>query len=223
MLNGAYRWVRAAGLVGVIALCGVALWRQSRGNIVAGIYRQRLEEVSARYQELRGQYNEAVRKTAVTELVVSGGQVSVVVRTAAGIVETIPTHLDAAQEVHVEYLVLDGKLWIRRVYTLSDPDSAGQAAASVAMINPSLASPPWSTDPNLKGLSIFRKDLTAGRWVVTTTGNAALDLRKLPEGQCSQLASPPPVRDFPAMEAQIRDEVARLGVIDIARNILAEP
>jgi len=36
-------------------------------------------------------------------------------------------------------------------------------------------------------------------------------------------ASPPPVRDFPAMEAQIRDEVARLGVIDMARNILAEP
>jgi hypothetical protein len=223
MLNGAYRWLRVAGLVGVIALCGVALWRQSRGNIVAGIYRQRLEQLSADYQQLRGQYNEAVRKTAVTELVVSGGQVSVVVRTAAGIVETIPTNLDANQEVHVEYLVLDGKLWIRRVYTLSDPDSAGQAAASVATINPSLASPPWSTDPNLKGLSIFRKNLSPGRSVVTTTGNAALDLRKLPEGQSSRLASPPPVRDFPAMEAQIRDEVARLGVIDIARNILAEP
>jgi hypothetical protein len=223
MLNGAYRWLRAAALVGVIAICAVALWRQSRGNIVAGIYRQRLEEVSARYQELRGQYNEVVRKTAVTELVVDGGQVSVVIRTAAGIVETIPTHLDAAQEVHVEYLVLDGKLWIRRVYTLSDPDSAGQPAASVAMINPSLAQPPWSTDPNLKGLSVFRKNLAPGRWVVTTTGNAALDLKKLPEGQSSQLASPPPVRDFPAMEAQIRDEVAKLGVMDIARNILAEP
>ena len=223
MLNGAYRWLRAVTLVGVIAICAVALWRQSRGNIVAGIYRQRLEEVSARYQELRGQYNEVVRKTAVTELVVDGGRVSVVVRTAAGIVETIPTHLNADQEVHVEYLVLDGKLWIRRVYTLSDPDSAGQAAASVAMINPSLAQPPWSTDSTLKGLSVFRKNLTPGRWVVTTTGNAALDLKKLPEGQCSQLASPPPVRDFPAMEAQIRDEVARLGVMDIARNILAEP
>src|SRR5204862_235033 len=103
--------------------------------------------------------------------VLDGKQLCVVIRTAAGIVETIPTQLDASQEVHVEYLVLDGKLWIRRVYTLTDPDAAGQAAASVAMINPKLAQPPWSTDPSLKGLSVFRKHLTAGRWVVTTTGN----------------------------------------------------
>lgn len=223
MLNGAYRWLRGMGMVALIVLCGVALWRHSRGNIVAGIYRQRLEELSANYQQLRRQYNEAVRKTAVTELVLEGGQLSVVIRTAAGVIETIPTHLDANQEVHVEYLVQDGKLWIRRVYTLSEPDPGGRAHASVAMINPSLADPPWSKDPSLKGLSVFRKNLTPGRWVVTTTGNAALDLKKLPPGQESQLTCPPPVRDFPAMEEEIRAEVAELGLMDFARNILSEP
>jgi len=223
MLNGAYRWLRAVGMVALIVLCGVALWRHSRGDIVTDIYRQRLEELSANYQQLRGQYNEAVRKTAVTELVLEGGRLSVAIRTAAGVVETIPTHLDANQEVHVEYLVQDGKLWIRRVYTLSQPDPGGRAHAAVAMINPSLADPPWSSDPSLKGLSVFRKNLTPGRWVVTTTGNAALDLKKLPPGQESQLTSPPPVRDFPAMEKEIRAEAAKLDAWDIVRNILPEP
>jgi len=223
MLNRAYRWLRVAGMVAIIALCGVALWRQSRGNIVAGIYRERLEKLSANYQQLRGQYNEAVRKTAVTELVLEGGRLNVVIRTAAGVVETIATYLDANQEVHVEYLVQDGKLWIRRVYTLSEPDPGGRAMAAVAMINPSLADPPWSTDADLKGLSVFRKNLSPGRWVVTTTGNAALDLKKLPPGQESQLTCPPPVRDFPAMEKEIRAKVAKLGWMDFAKNILAEP
>ncbi len=223
MLKRAYQLLRALGMVALVVLCGLAIWRHSRGDIVTDIYRQRLEQLSANYQQLRSQYNQAVRKTAVTELVLEGGQLSVAIRTAAGVIETIPTHLDANQEVHVEYLVQDGKLWIRRVYTLSEPDPGGRAHAAVAMINPSLADPPWASDPSLKGLSVFRKDLTPGRWVVTTTGNAALDLKKLPPGQESQLASPPPVRDFPTMEKEIRDEIAEVDTWDIVANILPEP
>jgi len=223
MLNRAYRCLRALGMVVLIVLCGVVLWRHSLGDITTDIYRQRLEQLSANYQQLRGQYNEAVRKTAVTELVLNDGHLSVAVRTAAGVIETIPTNLDPNQEVHVEYLVQDGKLWIRRVYTLSTPDPGGRAYAAVAMINPRLADPPWSTDADLKGLSVFRKNLTPGRWVVTTTGNAALDLKKLPPGQELQLTSPPPVRDFPAMEEEIRAEVAKVDAWDIAKNILPEP
>ena len=223
MLNGLYRWLRVAGTLGLVGVCCVALWRQSRGNIAAAIYRQRLQEVSRRYSQLADMYNDAVRKTAVTELVLEDGRLSVVVRTAAGVVETIPTHLDASQEVHVEYLVQDGKLWIRRVYTLSDPDPGGRAHASVAMINPGLAEPPWSSDPNLQGLSVFRKELSEGRWMVTATGNAALALKKLPPGQRCELASPPEVRDFATIEKEVDDELARLGLADIAQNLFAEP
>jgi hypothetical protein len=39
----------------------------------------------------------------------------------------------------------------------------------------------------------------------------------------ADLEMTPQWRDFPAMEVEIRDEVARLGVMDIAGNILAEP
>ena len=73
MLKGAYRWLRALGMLGLVAVCCVALWRQSRGNIAAGIYRQRLEDLSGRYSQLADMYNDAVRKTAVTELVLKDG------------------------------------------------------------------------------------------------------------------------------------------------------
>lgn len=223
MLRSLYRWMRVIGTLGLVAVCCVALWRQSRGNIAAAIYRQRLEELSGRYSQLADLYNQAVDKTAVTELVVKDGTLSVVIRTAAGVVETIPTELDPAQEVHAEYLVQDGRLWIRRIYTLSDPDPAGKARATVVIIDPRLASPAWDSDPTLQGLSVFRKQLSEGRWIVTATGNAALALKKLPPGQQCDLASPPPVRDFATVRKEVDHELARLGLLDIAENIFNEP
>ena len=46
-------------------------------RVAADIYRQRLTALGADYEALRGRYNEAVRKTAVTELLVKDGSLSV--------------------------------------------------------------------------------------------------------------------------------------------------
>jgi len=212
--------LRAAAMAALAGLAAVAAYKYTKGNIAADIYRHRLRQLSDSYRGLRKQYNEVVKKTAVTELVLSGGRLSVVVRTADGVLETIPTELDANQEVHVEYVAQDGRLWIRRVYTLTDPDLAGRARAEVALINPSLGELPWSTDPNLQGLSVYRKELTPGRWVVTTTGNAALALTKLPAGESSDLSGPPAVRDYGHVEEEVRTRLDELSVSDVVQRMI---
>ncbi|HUS91660.1 MAG TPA: hypothetical protein VM695_07395 [Phycisphaerae bacterium] len=215
--------VRLAAVLSLVGVGGVALYSHSKGRIVADIYRQRLRELSDQYKELRGLYSEVVKKTAVTELVLAGGRLSVVIRTAEGVLRAIPTDLDPSKEVHVEYIARDGRLWIRRVYTMTDPDERGRADANVVAINPALNDLPWSEDADLQGLSVFRKQLSEGRWVVTTTGNAALALTKLEPGQASDLASPPSVRDYPELEREIQDEVERLTFVQVVDRLINEP
>jgi len=217
------RTLRLAMLMCLVGVSAVALYHHSKGRIVTDLYRQRLRELSDHYRELRGLYNEVVKKTAVTELVLSGGRLSVVIRTAEGVLRTIPTELDPAKEVHVEYVARAGRLWIRRVYTMTDPDDAGRADAKVVIINPTLDDLPWTDDADLQGLAVFRKQLTEGRWVVTTTGNAALALTKLESGQGSDLASPPPVRAYPELEQEIQAEVERLTVTEVVEQMIQGP
>jgi hypothetical protein len=213
--------LRLAGILTLAGLFAAAMYRHSRGDIAAGIYRQRLRQLSDSYDQLRGQYNEAVRKTAVTELVVGAGRLSVVIRTAEGVLRSIPTDLDPAKEVHVEYIARDGRLWIRRAYTLTDPDRTGRASAKVAMIDPSLADLPWRKDENLQGLSVFRKELAAGRWVVTTTGNAALTLTKLAEGASAELSAPPPVRNYAEIEQEVERKLEELSLGEVLEHMLS--
>ncbi len=214
------RAVHVAAMGGLLVVAGAAVYQYSKGHIVAGIYRDRLHRLSEDYDALAGRYNDVVRKTAVTELVLADGRLSVVVRTAEGVLRTIPTDIDASQEVHVEYIAQQGRLWIRRVYSLSAPDARGRARAEVTMIDPSLAELPWSDEPGLQGLSVFRKELTEGRWVVTATGNAALALRKVPEGSEPILSPPPAVRDYPEMVREIEAEIDALTMADVADHVL---
>ncbi|MCD6304155.1 MAG: hypothetical protein J7M21_04250 [Planctomycetes bacterium] len=219
MVRFAGRTARMLTVVGLVAVAAAALYQHSRGNIIAGIYRRRLQQLSEDYGRLHALYNEVVKKTAVTELVVAGGRLSVVIRTAEGIRRTIPTALDPRREVHVEYIARRGRLWIRRIYTMSDVDETGAARAEVVSIDPTLDDLPWSKDADLQGLAVFRKELSDGRWVVTTTGNAALALTRLRPGEDSQLAGPPPVRDYPQLEQEIRREIDRLSLADVAEGI----
>jgi hypothetical protein len=215
------RLLRVVGLLTLVGLGGAALYTHSKGNIVASIYRERLRAVTEDYRELRGLYNQVVKKTAVTELVLRDGELRVVVRTAEGVLKDIPTGLDPRREIHVEYVARDGRLWIRRVYTLTDPDSGGRADALVVTVDPGLRDPPWAKDADLQGLSVFRKDLSEGRWVVTTTGNAALALTKLAPGESSDLAGPPRVRDYRQIEREIQGEIDRLTATDVLERLFA--
>jgi hypothetical protein len=220
-LAKASRLVHAAGVLALVGLCATAIYQHSRGNAVADIYRQRLQDLSGKYQDLRQQYNQVVRQTAVTELVQEKGRLNVVVRTAEGVLQTIPTRLDPKREIHVEYVIQNGRLWIRRAYSLSDPDGHGEARADVRLINPLLADLPWATDPDLQGLEVFRGDLSEGRWVVTATGNGALALTKLKPGEPARLSGPPAVGAYPELQREVQSEIDKLSVVEIAQRMLS--
>ena len=102
--------IAAVGSVG--ALLG---YKGVKSDVEAEIYKERLEAVVAEYEGLRETYNEVVRRTAVTELVVrEGGAVTVRVRTARGMIDEIDTRIDARSEVYVDFVVIDGRALIRR-------------------------------------------------------------------------------------------------------------
>ena len=68
----------------LLALAGLAGYQLLRTGLAADVYRERLEQAVGDYEALRGQYNQAIRRTAVTDLIVKDGHLSVVVRDAGG-------------------------------------------------------------------------------------------------------------------------------------------
>ena len=136
-------------------------------QVAAEVYRDRLAEISGEYEQLRERYNTAISKTAVTELEVAGGVLTVRVRDAGGVIREIPTELDPSGEIYVDYVVLDGRLWIRRVFDANTPP------AEALVIDPELADIEWPTGELAHGKAVYRS-LDEGRWMVTVTGNGSL-------------------------------------------------
>ncbi len=145
------------------------------------------------HEDLRNTYNEAIAKTAVTELLVEDGTLCVTIRTAEGVDRTIPTPFNPAKEIYVDYVVLDGRLWIRRVFDQDTPPGRG------LVIDPTQADVDWS-DPRLRHGNAVYRSLSEGRWIVTVTGDGSLGLVKSDDAIPS-LSPPPPVRDYEPLEA----------------------
>jgi len=178
-----------------------------RANITESVYRQRLEEVAARYENLRTQYNDAVRRTAVTELVVADGHLSVRIRNAAGIIEDIPTDYDPHSEIFVDYAIVDGRLWIRRVFDALTPPSRG------LLIEPELVGIDWDDDNADFGKAVYRS-LGEGRWVITASGDGSLALRPA-EDDPVNLEAPPTLGTYEEMNEQLEGEIANISPADI--------
>jgi len=208
-------WVRRlllAGLLGAVALAGVVGYDHLRSNIELRLYQDRLRDLSGKYQTLRDQYNEAVRKTAVTELVVEDGELSVEIRTAEGALRRIETPFDPDQEIYVDYIVLDGRLWIRRVFDEQTSPRSG------LVIDPPLAELDWS-DPRLAhGKAVYRQ-LGEGRWVVTVTGDGSLGLARRSRDIEPVLSSPPVVKEYEQIRDQIDADVDQVGLFDVLRGV----
>lgn len=152
-------------------------------------YRDQLERVNSDFSKLKDVYNEAVKRTAVTELDVKDGKLTVVIRTAEGDLQRIATPFDPNREIYVDYVLLNGRLWIRRVF---DDLTAPQDAV---VINPLLKDINWEAEHVKHGKAVYRK-LSTGRWIVTVSGDGSLGLAKA-EGQPPAPLEPPPgVRDF---------------------------
>ncbi|GIK18711.1 MAG: hypothetical protein DYG93_09840 [Leptolyngbya sp. PLA2] len=202
------RVVSAGAMIALAGLGSVLGYRFLRSQAEAAVYRDRLATLAEEYEGLRATYNEAVRRTAVTELVVRDGRLSVRVRTADGAIRETPTPYDPRGEVYVDYVVRDGRLWIRRVFDASTPPSRA------VVIDPAFGEVAWGDGE--VGKAVYRS-LGEGRWVVSVTGGGSLGLVRAGDADEVELSSAPAVRDY---EPALREADAAARAIGL-REVLS--
>jgi hypothetical protein len=185
-----------------------------RADIAAEVYRERLEALASDYESVRASYNQAVKRTAVNELIVRNGKVSVRVRTAAGVLKEIETPYDPSKEIYVDYVVVDGRLWLRRVF-----DSATAPGAAM-VIDPALADIDWKSPSAKEGKAVYRR-LGEGRWVVTVTGDGSLGLARAEGDVETPLTPAPEVKDYGQIEKEAEKEIGSIGAGEVWRRLVS--
>ncbi len=188
--------IRAIGAgITLAVLCGAGVlgYRYVRADIAAEVYRERLEALSADYAALRDGYNQLAQRTAITELVVENGTLGVRVRSALGVLKEIETPFDPDNEVYVDFVVLDGRVWIRRVFDAKTPPSEAM------VIDPGLAWIDWNAPGAAYGKAVYRR-LDEGSWVVSVSGAGVLGLAKADDSLTLEHA--PAIRDMTPIDEQ---------------------
>lgn len=193
-----------AAALGAVFVIGVVGLRLARVDAAERVYRQRLEALAGDYETLRADYNRAVRRTAVTELVVKDGTVTALVRSAHGAIAEVPTSADPSKEVYVDFALVDGRVWIRRVF------DAGTRPADATVIDPRLADVDWDGPTASVGQAVYRT-LGEGRWVVKVSGDGALGLERVSDDAVVSLSEAPEVRSFDEVQAEVEDRVGKVG------------
>lgn len=201
-----------AGVV-LMGVLGAAGYRLAHERLAGEVYRQRLHETAGELEDLRQRYNRAVRRSAVTELLVADGALSVVVRTPEGVLATVETEVDPSREVYVDYVVKDGRLWIRRVF---DDRTAPENAT---VIDPSLVELDWNAASLKHGQAVYRR-FGEGRWLVTVTGSGSLGLRRAGPGEELALSATPTVEPFEPADRRAERAIDAIGFGDVVRVIL---
>jgi hypothetical protein len=204
------------GFVNTLAICclvggiGYLAFEAGKANLAASLYKDKLIRIAQDYETLRTTYNQAVLRTAVTELIAKGDTLTVRIRTTSGILKDIPTPYKPSNEIYIDFVVLDGRLWIRRIFDASTPPDQG------LLIDPALADVEWSkrdpSSPITVGKAVYRA-LGEGRWVVTVTGDGSLGLAKA-SGEADLVAAPE-VRDYRQVEAEAAKEAGSITPGDI--------
>lgn len=212
MIQGSITGLAVVGATAVVAMVGL---RFAKADAANAIYKSRLQDLSSEYETLRTHYNSAVRQTAVTELVVRDRSVTVQVRTIEGTVETIETDANADKEIYVDFALIEGRLWIRRVFDADTPPS------QATLINPKLAQIDWDQENALVGQAVYRQ-LGEGRWVVNTSGDGALALTRVPEDQIVNLAPPPEIGNFDEIQSEVSEEIDKVSWRDVFAAVLGD-
>ncbi len=203
-----------AGALGLCAGAAVMLgFRMTRADVEAEVYRERLQTLTLDYEALRAKFNEAVHRSAVTELLVKDGALSVRVRSPLGVVEETPTPFDPAGEIYVDYVLVDGRLWIRRVFDGSTPPNKG------VVIDPKVETIDFSSPNVAHGKAIYRS-LEEGRWIVTVTGSGALGLTKISDDVQVELVEAPPVHEFEEVALEAEARMAGVGIVDVWQRLI---
>ncbi len=195
---------------GVAGLFGLELMR---ARAEREIYRDRLADLTTTYDDLAGRYNTAVRRTAMTELVVENGTLTVVVQSAGGRIADITTPFDPASEIYVDYAIIGGRVWIRRIF------DEHTAPSEAMVIDPALANIDWNDDPSEVGKAIYRS-LDEGRWIVTVAGNGGLGLRKAEPGEEIALGPAPAITDFDEVDAEAARTSGDIDWRDLLARVL---
>ncbi len=206
------RWVSRGVTAAVVVAAGIFGYSLLRADLAADVYLDRLQELAGDYEDLRGTFNEAVSRTAVTELVVKNGKLAVRVRNAAGVVQELETPYDPAGEIYVDFVVIDGRLLIRRLFDEST------RPADAMLIDGSLVEVDWDAQGAQMGKAVYRA-LGEGLWVITVTANGSLDLVKSDHSRAESLVSAPPVREYEAIEEDAKTEIESIGPGDVVRRV----
>ncbi len=215
------RLITSASLAVLALVVAVTGYRLVRAGLVETVYRDRLETLGTEYESLREHYNTAVRRTAVTELLVTDdtpeapSKVTVRVRTSDGTLATIDTPYRAGAELYVDAVVVDGRLWIRRVFDARTPPEQG------VVIDPALAGIDWAQSTTTIGKAVYR-GITPGRWVVSVSGDGSLTLVRNDDDDDIDLARGPEVIEFGEFKEKLEQDIAKLGAKDIWASVVGE-
>ncbi len=190
-------------LVVLVAISAFAAYRLLEASLAAEVYRGRLAELASDYEALRQRYNDAVRSTAVTELLVEDGKLTVVIRTAEGDLQSLASPFDPSKEIYVDYVVHDGRLWIRRLFDEDTPPGEGM------VIDPRFVHVDWDLEKAGHGKAAYRS-LGEGRWVVDVTGDGSLGLTRREPGEVVRLEPPPPVRRYEPVETEVDETLGSI-------------
>jgi hypothetical protein len=197
----------------VLAAAGMG-YRLVRTTYESDVYRERLGALTDDYQTLRGQYNQAIKRTAVTELLVQDGQLQVTVRDAAGELRCIPTPFDPRKEIFVDYVVIDSRLWIRRVFDEDTPPS------EALVVDPKWADIDWNAPTAKVGKAVYRS-IEEGRWIITVTGDGSLGLARHDDTTPQpRLESAPPIREFGPIDEEVNQVLGDVTAGEVIKRIV---
>ncbi|MEM6750519.1 MAG: hypothetical protein AAF612_08615 [Planctomycetota bacterium] len=200
-------------LLPIAAVAGLGLSTGGRAAVEAEVYKDRLRETNARYRDLAGRYTKVVKRSAVTELDVSSESIDVIFRTPHGEVRRVATPYRPGDEVYVDFALLDGRLMIRRVF------ENRTAPADGVVLDEALRELDWDGQGIVRGQAVSSV-VTEGRWVVSTTGNGALDIALVGPLERSELVSAPLVEPGEPLEDQPLTDPESIGVFEVVRRLL---
>jgi hypothetical protein len=179
-----------------------------REEVKSRIYREKLDQLATDYAALTVHYNEAVRQSAITELEVTEDSLNILVRTTEGIVQRIPTPYDPRREIYVDFLIGNGRIWIRRVFDDQTPP------AEAIIIDPVWDIVDWESPDLSYGKAVYRS-LNPGIWSIQVSGNGSLSLEPVPYSLVDRLKNSPEVRSYEEIQIAIEQEIKEITFKDL--------
>lgn len=208
--------MRKVGPIIGIALLGLALfagYHVVKTQVESDEYQKRLITLRNDYENLRGAHNEAVKKTAVTELLVNeDGTVCVVFVTMNGEEKVVPTQFKMGTEIFADFIMIEGTAYFRRVF------DENTKPVDALYIDPQLQTVEWkkATEDRPTGNIAYALLDEPGRWVVTVTGNKSLDIRKKNEDEAPTVLVPNvKVKDYSQVEKEVNESISKITFGDV--------